>query len=152
MRRLSIAVILFFSVLTTATAGPRSSEDPKEPEFVGAYNFKHEFPTATDISYKVKGQFTEVNFVWNNMKLQAFYNHEGELMATCRPVPAGNLPLQAQLSLKDQYPDAIIREVVEYNDPNDGVSYYMAIVSHQSGYLLHVSTSGTISVFKKMKN
>lgn len=149
MRRLSISVILFFSVMGAAMATPRGGEDLN---FTGAYNFKHEFPAATDISYKVKGQFTEVNFVWNHMKLQAFYNTEGDLMATCRPVPVNNLPLQAQLSLKDRYPEAIIREVIEYNDPNDGVSYYLAVVSHQSAYLLHVSTSGTISVFKKMKN
>ena len=149
MRHLSIAVILFLSVIGAANANPL---DGKELKFIGSTNFKHQFPQATNISYKVKGQFTEVNFVWNHMKLQAFYNTEGDLMATCRPVPVNNLPLQAQLSLKDRYPEAIIREVIEYNDPNDGVSYYLAVVSHQSAYLLHVSTSGTISVFKKMKN
>lgn len=149
MRRLSIAVILFFSALGAARATPRGGEDPN---FIGAYNFKHQYPSATDISYKVKGQFTEVNFVWNNMKLQAFYDLQGELLATCRPVPQSNLPLEAQISLKDRYPDAIVRDVVEYNDPNDGVSYYLTVVSRRSAYLLHVSTSGTISVFKKMKN
>ena len=147
-KRMSIAVILFFSVLG-AMANPVRNE---EPDFVGAYNFKHQFPTATDVSYKVKGQFTEVSFVWNDMKLQAFYDQQGDLMATCRPVPEANLPLAAQLSLKDQYSGASLREIVEYNDPNDGVSYYLVAVTPKSAYLLHVSTSGTISVFKKMKN
>jgi hypothetical protein len=149
MRRLSIAVILFFCVLNATMATPHGSE---EPNFVGAYNFKREFPSATNISYKVKGQFTEVSFMWNNIRLQAFYNHDGELLATCRPIPESNLPLEAQLSLKKQYSDAIIREVVEYNDPNDGVSYYLTVATPKSAYLLHVSTSGAISVFKKMKN
>jgi len=149
MKRISIAVILFFSVIGAAMANPIRTE---EPDFVGAYNFKHQFPTATDVSYKVKGQVTEVTFVWNQMKLEAFYNDEGDLMATCRPVPESNLPIAAQLSLKEQYSGASLREIVEYNDPNDGVSYYLVAVTPKSAYLLHVSTSGTISVFKKMKN
>jgi len=149
MRRISIAVILFFSVLATAMANPARGE---EPNFIGVHTFRQQFPTATDISYKVKGQITEVSFMWNNMKLQAYFDQDGELLATCRPVPESNLPIEAQLSLKERYPDAIIREVIEYNEPNDGVSYYLAIVNRKASYLLHVSTSGTISVFKKMKN
>ena len=157
-KRLSIAVILFFSVLGVAMAGSGNGEKLSKPHggdrlnFAGANSFIHQFPTASDITYKVKGQFTEVNFIWNDMKLQAFYDYDGNLLATCRPVPAGNLPLAAQLSLRDQYPGCLTREVVEYNDPNDGVSYYLTIVTPKSAYLLHVSTSGTISVFKKMKN
>jgi len=149
MRHLSIAVIFFLSFIGTAKANPLGGDDLN---FVGSSNFKHQFPKATEISYKVNGQFTEVNFVWDNMKLQAFYDVEGNLLATCRPVPVGNLPVAAQLTLKDQYPGGIARDAIEYNDPNDGVSYYITMIGPKNSYLLHVSTSGMISVFKKMKN
>jgi hypothetical protein len=86
------------------------------------------------------------------MKLQAFYDVEGNLLATCRPVTINNLPVAAQLTLKDQYPGGIARDAIEYNDPNDGVSYYVTMISPKNSYLLRVSTSGMISVFKKMKN
>jgi hypothetical protein len=149
MRHLSIAVILFFSVVTAASANPFEGKDLK---FNGSSNFKHQFPQATNISYKVKGQFTEVNFVWNDMNLQAFYDVEGNLLATCRPVATANLPVAAQLALKDKYPGGVASDAIEYNDPNEGVSYYVTMASPKGTYLLHVSTGGTISVFKKMKN
>ena len=149
MKTLSIAVIFFLSVIGVATANPFGGE---ELNFVGSSNFKHQFPQATEVSYKVKGQFTEVNFVWNDMKLQAFYDVEGNLLATCRPVTVNNLPVAAQLTLKEQYPNGVANDAIEYNDPNDGVSYYVTMVAPKSSYLLRVSTSGNISVFKKMKN
>ena len=149
MKTLSIAVILFLSVIGAANANPL---DGKDSNFVGSYNFKRQFPQATEIAYKVKGQFTEVNFVWNAMRLQAFYDLEGNLVATCRPVEINTLPVAAQLTLKDQYPGGIIRDAIEYNDPNDGVTYYVTMISAKNSYLLRVSTGGMISVFKKMKN
>jgi len=149
MRHLSIAVILFLSVIGAVNANPL---DGKDLNFIGSSNFKHQFPKATDITYKVKGQFTEVSFLWNDMNLQAFYDLEGNLLATCRPVATANLPVAAQLTLKDKYPGGTAKDAIEYNDPNDGVSYYVTMVSPKATYLLHVSTSGTISVFKKMKN
>ncbi|HEV2482111.1 MAG TPA: hypothetical protein VGS79_20740 [Puia sp.] len=149
MRHLSIAVIFFLSVVGVANANPLDGKDLK---FVGSSNFVHQFPQATNVSYTVKGQFTEVNFVWNDLKLQAFYDVEGNLLATCRPMTTANLPVAAQLTLKNQYPAGVARDAIEYNDPNDGVSYYVTMFTPKTTYLLHVSTSGTISVFKKMKN
>lgn len=148
-KRISIAVILFFAVLSSTFATPTEGSDLN---FSGALNFKHQFPQATNVSYKVKGQFTEVNFMWNDMQLQAFYDAEGTLLATCRPVVVSNLPVAAQLNLKQQYPNDYVRDAIEYNDPNDGVSYYVTMVGAKTSYLLRVSTGGSISVFKKMKN
>ncbi len=149
MKHLSIAVILFLTVLGNTHANTRIGTDPN---FTGEDNFTHKFPQASNVTYKVKGEFTEVNFIWNDMKLQAFYDREGNFLATCRTVTIGNLPLSVQMSLKNAYPGFIERDAIEYNDADDGVSYYVTIIGEKFSYLLRVSTSGTISVFKKMKN
>ena len=149
MKSLSIAVILFLTVLGNAHANTRTATDHG---FAGEDNFAHRFPQALNVSYKVKGQFTEVNFIWNEMTLQAFYDRDGNFLATCRAVAIGNLPLSVQMSLKNTYPGYVERDAIEYNDSDDGVTYYVTVIGAKNSYLLHVSTSGTISVFKKMKN
>src|ERR1700744_4156929 len=141
MRHVSIAVILFLSAIGAANANP-------DLKFVGATNFEHQFPQATQISYKVKELFTEVNFIWNDMRLEAFYDFQGNLVATCRSVELNSLPVAAQLTLKDQYPGAVVRDAIEYNDPNDEVSYYVTMVGPKATYLLRVSTGGTFSGVK----
>ena len=149
MKQITIAVILFFTVLGTTRA---NTADHKDPTFVGIENFKHQFPDATDVSYKVKGELTEVNFIWNTMRLQAFFDLDGNLLATCRNIATSDLSLTAQLSLKDHYPGFIERDAIEYNDANSCVSYYVTMVGPKTSYLLCVSADGMISVFKKMKH
>ncbi len=149
MKQLSIAVILLFTVLATTRA---NTANHKDPTFKGVEIFRQEFPNATDVSYKVKGELTEVNFSWNTMRLQAFFDFQGNLLATCRNIANSDLSLTAQMSLKNNYPGYIEREAIEYNDAHAGVSYYVTMVGPKTSYLLCVSTDGMISVFKKLKH
>ena len=142
-------VVIAVMLLLTIVSNTRANLDPG---FIGIDNFKRQFPLATAVTYKVKGLFTEVNFRWNDMALQAFYDHDGNLLATCRPVEVNALPLSVQLSLRESYPRYVQREAIEYNEPDGEVSYYVTAVGEKATYLLRVSTSGTISVFKKMKH
>lgn len=150
MKHLSIAVILFLTVLGSTHANPLSGKD--EPRFVGIENFRRQFPQATDINCKVKGQFTEVNFIWNGLQLQAFYDLEGNPLATARAISHDNLPLSAQINLQKEYADGVIIGAIEFNDTTDGLCYYVTVASPKMTCLLRVSTSGEISVFKKMKH
>ena len=56
------------------------------------------------------------------------------------------------MSLRTQYPGYVQQEAIEYNDTNNGVSYYVTVTGPKTSYLLCVSTGGMISVFKKMKH
>jgi hypothetical protein len=149
MKRLSIAVILFLTVIGTH-ANPLSRNE--EPTFNGSNHFRRQFPQATGVNYKVKGQFTEVNFIWNGLQLQAFYDHDGNPLATARTIDKNNLPVNVQLNLQKNYSDGVVTAAIEYTDTSDGLSYYVTVAAPKSTYLLHVSTSGDISVFKKMKH
>jgi hypothetical protein len=150
MKHLSIAVILLLTVLGTTHANPISPKDG--PNFVGADRFLHQFPEATSINYKVTGQFTEVNFVWNGLQLQAYYDLEGNQLATTRAIDRNSLPVNVMLTLKKLYPEGIVTSAIEYSDAGEGLSYYVTVAAPKSTLLLHVSTSGECSVFKKMKN
>lgn len=149
MKHLSIAVILFLTVIGTH-ANPLSPRE--EPNFTGVQNFRRQFPQATEVNYKVKGQFTEVNFIWNGLQLQAFYDHDGNPLATARNIDKNNLPVNVQLNLQKRYSDGVVTAAIEYTDNSEGLSYYVTVASPRTTWLLHVSTSGDISVFKKMKH
>ena len=150
MKRLFIAVILFTTVLGAASASPISGKG--ELNFAGAENFIRQFPEATSVNYKVTGQFTEVNFIWNGIQIQAYYDPEGNPLATARTIDRSSLPVNAQLNLQRNYPGGVVTSAIEYSDASDGLCYYVTVAVPNSTYLLHVSTSGEISVFKKMKH
>ncbi len=149
MKKLSIAFILVLSISLSSFAGKPADNIPA---FKGLQNFMQTFPQATEVDCKNKGEFTEVSFIWNGLKLQAFYDLDGNPVATSRPVTIDNLPLTAQIKLREQYPGFIARAAIEFDDTNNGLSYYVTVTSVKIAYVLHISGDGNISVFKKMRN
>jgi hypothetical protein len=150
MNRLFLAVILSLTVCGSAFANPKGGDETLN--FPGSEHFARQFPQATAVNYKVKAQFTEVDFTWNGLQLQAFYDNQGTPLATARTIDKNNLPVNVQLNLQKNYGDAYISAAIEYADANDGLCYYVTVLEPKASYLLHVSTSGDISVFKKMKH
>jgi len=136
---------------TNGPANPHATSVPTIPHFKGMEHFLEKFPTAADVNCRLRGQVTEVNFIWNGIKLQAFYDAAGDPVAISRFITVDNLPVSAQMSLKKDYAGYVATEAAEFDGAEDGLCYYVTVVSPKNSYLLHVSTSGTISVFKKMK-
>lgn len=145
MKLYVLAALLSITISSPAFATPNDI-----PTFKGMQHFVQKFPQATEVECKVKGQLTDVSFTWNGLHLHTFYDGEGNPVATCRPVEIDNLPLFVQLNVKKQYASYVMREAVEYTDSDDSLSYFVAVAGPKNSYLLHVSTSGSISVFKKM--
>ena len=161
MKRLYIAVILLTSIsLSSFAGGPagvaagnnKTKHVNNAPSFVGIENFNKTFPQAVITEYKSKGDFTEVNFMWNGLQLMAFYSQEGELVATSRTIDFNSLPVTAQLRLKADYSDYLPRQAIEFDAAESGTSYYVSVVNVKTTLLLHVTADGMISVFKKMSN
>jgi hypothetical protein len=155
-------IFAFILALTLSAGGAKAAEGPSRsgfvavdgpsiPNFKGMEHFLEKFPQATDVNCKTKGQFTEVNFIWNGLRLQAFYNMAGDPVATSRCISVDNLPVPALMNLKKDYSSYVVTEAVEFDGIEDGLCYYITVTGPKNTYLLHVSTSGTISVFKKMK-
>jgi hypothetical protein len=148
MKKISIALMLFLTVAGSSFANGQEGL----PEFKGEKHFTENFPGATNVDCKTTERYTKVDFTWRELKLEVFYDKEGNLIATCRQIPFENLPLTLQLNVNKEYPGFVPTDVSEFNDANDGLCYYMTVTNEATTYLLHISLNGSIYVFKKMKN
>lgn len=147
MKKLSIIAAFVLTLISTAFAGK-----PANSDFKGMENFSRSFPGATDIAYKVTDTYTLVNFTWHHLQLQAFYDQEGNYIGTSRKIAIADLPLTYLLNIKRDYPGYQTAQAIEFDHADTGLSYYVTVVAPEKTYVLEVSGSGTISVFKKMKN
>ena len=147
MKRLSIIALFALTLISTSFANKTAG-----PDFKGLENFNKAFPQATAIAYKVTDKFTEVNFTWHNMQLQAFYDLEGNSIGTSREIAVRDLPLSYLLSIRKEFPGYEPTNAIEFDHADSGLSYYVTVVNAQKAYVLEVRADGAISVFKKMKN
>lgn len=146
MKQLSISAIILVSLSLRSFAGDTTG---KPPHFKGAENFRNSFPQATVIECKNKNDLTEVNFTWQGMNLEAFYDLDGNLVATCRDIRVDNLPLNIQFSVRQNYPGYILQRASEFSDGDNSLSYYVMLAGGAKSLLVHVYADGSCNVFKR---
>jgi len=147
MKKVSIIAIMVITIVSSAFAGDNNALD-----FKGADAFKKLYPHATKVVYEVKKSYTQVNFSWNNIDLQAFFDKEGNLIGTSRNIGVNDLPLSYVRNINNDYDGYTITEAIEFDHAQNGLSYYVSVTNGERSYVLNVASDGTISVFKKMKN
>lgn len=142
MKKFLLAALLFATAATTAIA---SNKDYKAVSNL----LKRDFPAASNISYKEGKDFTTVNFVWNNQRLQAFYDHEGNKIGTSRAIQLDALPMKAYQAIQEKYAGYTATEAIEMDYVQQEVYYYVSLQNEKQKLILQISSYGEVSVFKK---
>lgn len=104
--------------------------------------FDKEFVGAIDVKWYITDKYAEVDFTFNNMRLRAYYNNDGEILAVVRNVSFSSLPLSLQLDLKKQYKDYWITNICEVTD-HDGTRYRATI--ENSERVVQLGSNGNYS-------
>lgn len=88
--------------------------------------------------------------LYNNERLNAYFDPSGNLVASGRFIKADALPLIVSKSLAEKYPDAAISDVVEYTE-KEGTSYLVTIEKAKAEMVIRAFTDGSSYIFKKTK-
>lgn len=146
-KKVTFIALMVITIASSAFAGNNNALD-----FKGADVFKRTFPQASEVSYTVKKEFTEVNFTWHSLKLQAFFDRTGNYIGLSREISVKDLPLSYIMNINKEYKGFDITEAIEFDHSENGLSYYVTVIKEDRKYVLNVATDGSISVFKKMKS
>lgn len=116
-------------------------------------SFRTEFAEAKNVQWKSlddAGLF-QATFNYRNTELSAFYNADGDLVATARYINKDNLPIMVAKEISSRYPDHIVRSVIEHIS-NGSTTYHVTLYGEKTSLIVSASPSGELSVFKKVKN
>jgi hypothetical protein len=86
--------------------------------------------------------------VFNDQFVSAFYQLDGELIATSRNISSLDLPISLQTSLKKNYNKYWISDLFEISN-NEGTSYYITLDKADSKVVLKSSGNGNWQTFRK---
>ena len=103
-------------------------------------------------SCETKEGFTKVVFNWNGDALEAFYDLNGNLLATNHFLDIKNLPISIQLKIHDEYPGYKIIQAVEFYHMENGLSYYIIVKKSVKALILKIDPNGESNVVKRLKN
>ena len=115
-----------------------------------ATSFSKDFTSATNISWSVQKNFTKATFTMNNQVMFAFYNEDGNLIATARNILSEQLPINLLKSLRKDYGNYWISDLFEM-DKDGQVAYYVTVENGDETLVLKSSGFGDWSTYKKAK-
>lgn len=135
-------------MLTLTTTWAFKGEEAINKQALDA--FKTEFAGATDAAWSVGSNYYKVAFTFNDQKLFAFYNPEGEFMAVTRYISSLQLPLNLQSSLKKECSSCWITDLFEVAN-SEGTAYYVTLENADTKIVLRSANGGDWSVYQKSK-
>lgn len=147
MKKIFLTLVLGIGVLVQSMAsdGPRVS--PKlvkslQENFVGAQYIQWESITKENL-YHAK-------FVYNNERLSAFLEANGNILAVGRYIDVKSLPLLISQRISNQYPGHTVQDVIEFTTEGE-TSYVVSISNETQRVVLRAYNNGSSNVFKKEK-
>jgi hypothetical protein len=145
MKKFITTALLTVALISGAFAANDAASRKAESKFNAAY------PNAENIRLSSSNDHTTISFRWNGQEMKAFYDNDGNEIATTRTIQLSNLPSRAQKNIRQKYEGYVATEAIEMDHVQEGVSYYVSLQNDTTKIILQVSSQGETSVFKKAK-
>lgn len=147
---LLFAAVLFFSTqVAFATTGTGTKEMEATTKLKQALS--KEFSGASDIKwYSEDNKTFMAKFSLNARSVTAYFDGDGNLLATRRYIDEQYLPLAVSNKLAKRYPKDKIRWVVEFDSEGSTV-YYVTLEGEKTWRVIKSSANGDLSVHQNMK-
>ena len=148
MKKYFVLAVLFVSVCSfsvKAAGGEKVSPIVSE-------SFQREFSGASHVKWEMvkDNAIYEARFIFNNERLNAYFDEDGSLIAVGRFISGANMPLLVSKSLAKKYEGYQVLEVIEYVQGNE-TSYLVTLENEKNKLIVNAFGSGNSYVFKKEK-
>lgn len=113
-------------------------------------NFRSDYGNISGVEWSMKEDFAKASFIYNNEKMEAFYDVTGQFIGSSKAVALDQMPLNVKRVFAKKYADYIVKETILF-DGVDERSYYISAENDSRSVILHVSKEGAVSVFQSTK-
>ncbi len=140
---------LFFSLVLSFTLGVHAfaADTVVAPNIL--QSFQKTFSNAKEVVWSTGKDLYKAEFVYSSQYITAYYDADGNMLALTKNILSTQLPLLLENSLKENYGDYWIADVVEFST-EEGTSYY-ATLENADGKVVLKSSQNNWTVNKKIK-
>jgi hypothetical protein len=142
---LSSGLILFIGL-----AGALANEGPAAINKKVIESFNDRFAGAVNVSWTEESDLEIATFRFEGLAFFAYFDKQGEWVATARNILSNQLPIPLLLHLKRDYHDFWISALVEV-DSQSGISYFVTLENASKTLLLNSTDYADWTVSRKDK-
>lgn len=144
----------FKIVLTAIVMLFAGSAFAKEPENVSPKvkaAFESDFSKASKISWEKTSDFYFASFTLNNVRIDAAYNEDGELLGTARVISAEQMPLSVSLTIAEKYAGYKVEKTAIELTYEGQTRYYISVENEHQIVKLKCFSNADVEVESKIK-
>lgn len=138
-----------FTVLTGTTlfAAGNDGDNPRAQA-----TFKREFSSARNVSWTALANKSifQASFTVNGERLNAFFNEDGDLLATGRYIETSTLPMLVNQRVSERYGQYNVAEAIELVNGGE-TSYILTLENGSRKVVAQAYANGSVYVIKKTK-
>lgn len=165
MKKLFYLAFLMLAVSVKGFADDKKKDEKKEEvSYFAANNFLSKYAAATNVKWTVTRDFQKATFVLNGSKMAAFFDINGDYIATTQYVGADKLPAISKSRLNKYYKGYTVEDVVRYDfdDQDDShlflltgkrnynTIYFASLKNSAENIVVKITPDGEISFLKNL--
>ncbi len=109
-------------------------------------SFTSDFVNVTDVDWTITSSYAKATFVFNNVRTEAFYELNGELIGSSSAIAITDLPIAAKRNFAKKYGNYTVKEAIKF-DGNQETAYYISAENEKQSVILKADNFG-ITVYK----
>ncbi len=144
MKKLFITALVAVSFITSAFAYPANKVNLKIMN-----NFRSNFRNVSEVTWETAVDYAKATFVSNNIKTEAYFQLDGELIGSSRAITIDDLPLNAKRNFAKKYSGYRIKEAIEFTGV-DETAYFLLVENDNTSLILKI-LNNEVSVYQNNK-
>jgi len=144
MKKLFIATLLAVTVATSAFSAEIKVSNAIEKKF------KVEFKDASNVSWSMASEYAKATFVLDDVRMEAFYTQDGDMIGASRAISIDELPVVAKRTFVKKYDGYTVKEAILFEGA-DETAYFISAENDQESVIVKVTDNSQISTFKRTK-
>ena len=145
------AIVMLLSISSFATETKKASPDPEKVTPVVKAALESDFSKATLVKWDKTDEFYFASFLLNNVKVDAAYTENGELIGTSRRISADQMPLSISVALAENYSGYVADNSVVELTHLSVTRYYVTVSNKTQTVKLKCFSNGELEVESKTK-
>lgn len=139
---------LFFTALIAVSVSASSfAQNLNQIDEKAVADFESAFSGASNVEWTSKNNFTKASFIQNDRKVEVFYNHDGDFIATTRQIKMDEVPTFAKRAFAKKYSNYTVKEAFKFQ-ADDEEAYYIAAENENQNIILKAK-QGSLTVYSK---
>lgn len=138
----------FFAALVTVAIATSAFAGSNNVNVLVLNSFNHAFRNASNVAWTSREDYAKATFTLDDVKMEAFYNPNGELIGSSKGIKMDELPVNAKRTFAKKFSGYTVKEAIRF-EGNDESAYYISADNDTESVIVKVSDNEQVSTFKK---